>query len=1087
MRILVLVLLGFWGMTAKAQDSLPLELMVPVGHSSFVNSVDVSPDGQYIISSSSGVSDNSIRVWNLANGREIRSIKGQPYGGISPDSKYLITGSASGEVLIWDFESGILMRSFSAGQFQVGALAFSPNGKEIVTAVLGAVKVWDFETGKELRSIPSTTEFEQISKLQFSDDGAFLFSGSMNMTVRVWNYLSGEELFVESGDSKGGISPDGKLVAAPSVDKKSVNVWEVSTGKLLHNLTGHAYAVMACTFGGDGSFVTGGFTEFVSWDLKTGEKIRQSENIANGMHGIALSKDGKHCVTGDTYGEIKVWDYATARALRTLKGYSKSVLTMAASSDNQLIATAGDNNEIRLWDLRKGVEFELLKGHQAAVSALAISSDGRFLASGSMDGNLILWNLSNGSKTKEIRVSEQASGPFLFAHLRINPNGQMIAAASQSGFVLVIDSQTGEIVHELSDHSSAVLGLAISPNGKYLAACSLGMDGFLGMWDLESGSFLGRFKDEAELYPQFHQTIIFSRDGQHLVTGTAAGQMQMWNVENKQLIENIQAHNSTIKSLALSSDGNQLAVASEEGGLKFWEFQSGRGAVELDTSARCRELIWGANSAFLLAANEDNSVSFWDLKEQKKAADFISVGESDWMIVVSSEGLDYYQSSKHAAGKMGYTKGLKSYSFEQFDLQFNRPDIVQERMQFASSDLIASYRKAYQKRVDKMGFAESAFVGKLNVPELHILNVEALPISTSEKSVQINLKATASSEKLDRINVWINDVPIYGFAGISVKDKDKSILELPIELDLSEGNNVLQFSVLNSSGIESLKESIAIECTAGFPKPDLYVLTFGVSEYQDSNYNLKFASKDAGDVGVFFNDSEIYANVHRKVFLDANVTKGQLKEAAAFLNQSKLGDQVLVYLSGHGVLDEDLDFYFATYDTDFSNPKENGILYEDIEALLDGIAAREKLLLMDACHSGEVDKESMAFADGGNLPEGVKGQAIFGSNESEADSFELMKELFSDLRRGTGAHVISSASGAEFSYEGNGFDNGLFTYAFLYGLKSGDADVRTGNKDGKITISEIRDYVSEAVNAMSKGKQSPTARRENLQFDFRIY
>ena len=100
------------------------------------------------------------------------------------------------------------------------------------------------------------------------------------------------------------------------------------------------------------------------------------------------------------------------------------------------------------------------------------------------------------------------------------------------------------------------------------------------------------------------------------------------------------------------------------------------------------------------------------------------------------------------------------------------------------------------------------------------------------------------------------------------------------------------------------------------------------------------------------------------------------------------------------------------------------------------------------------------------------------------NSFDLMKELFADLRRGNGAVVISSASGEEFAFESEAWQNGVFTYAVLEGLKSGNADL---NKDKTTTVTELRDYVSKRVVELTDGKQNPTSRTENLESDFRVW
>ena len=97
---------------------------------------------------------------------------------------------------------------------------------------------------------------------------------------------------------------------------------------------------------------------------------------------------------------------------------------------------------------------------------------------------------------------------------------------------------------------------------------------------------------------------------------------------------------------------------------------------------------------------------------------------------------------------------------------------------------------------------------------------------------------------------------------------------------------------------------------------------------------------------------------------------------------------------------------------------------------------------------------------------------------------DLMKSLFTDLRRGTGATVISSSGGTELSIEGNNYKNGLFTYCLLEGLNSGAADM---NGDKEVYLSELQRYLSQQVRILSKGLQTPTSRIQNKELDYRIW
>jgi hypothetical protein len=99
-------------------------------------------------------------------------------------------------------------------------------------------------------------------------------------------------------------------------------------------------------------------------------------------------------------------------------------------------------------------------------------------------------------------------------------------------------------------------------------------------------------------------------------------------------------------------------------------------------------------------------------------------------------------------------------------------------------------------------------------------------------------------------------------------------------------------------------------------------------------------------------------------------------------------------------------------------------------------------------------------------------------------SFELMKHMFADIRKGTGSTIISSAGGGEYAYESEKTKNGIFTYILLHGIRTGEADL---NKNGDIMLSELRDYLMKNVSEMTRGYQNPTCRRQNLEFDFKVW
>ena len=104
-------------------------------------------------------------------------------------------------------------------------------------------------------------------------------------------------------------------------------------------------------------------------------------------------------------------------------------------------------------------------------------------------------------------------------------------------------------------------------------------------------------------------------------------------------------------------------------------------------------------------------------------------------------------------------------------------------------------------------------------------------------------------------------------------------------------------------------------------------------------------------------------------------------------------------------------------------------------------------------------------------------------NEEFYGSYDLMKDLFADLNS-SGIIITSASSGLGYAIENKEYQNGVFTYAILRGLKDNLADE---NKDSKIQVSELRKYIISQVFSLTNGAQKPTSRQENVEFDFRVW
>ncbi len=238
--------------------------------------------------------------------------------------------------------------------------------------------------------------------------------------------------------------------------------------------------------------------------------------------------------------------------------------------------------------------------------------------------------------------------------------------------------------------------------------------------------------------------------------------------------------------------------------------------------------------------------------------------------------------------------------------------------------------------------------------------------------------------------------------------------------------------------------------------PNIFLISIGIADYKHddiwSGFNdLQFTVNDANTIHQFFANKNVGAlpEDNMSTLLDDQATKtrimGELKQQLA---KSWVNDLVIFYFAGHGITDPkapEKPLYLLPYDFKNGNLK-TAIHYKEIEELFESSPAKNKLLIIDACHSG------------GSLAE-LSGSFI-----------QLIKSLNSkDMA------VLTSSALGETSLELSHIKRGLFSYYFMEGLTTGYKDADTDD-DGVVTIVEIYEYTREKtakIAARRKHKQNP--------------
>ncbi|MCA2689081.1 MAG: hypothetical protein IM467_09265, partial [Microcystis sp. M137S2] len=109
-----------------------------------------------------------------------------------PDGKTLVSGSWDNTIKLWNVETGQEIRTLKGHDSVVSSVNFSPDGKTLVSSADKTIKLWDVETGQEIRTLKGHDD--SVYSVNFSSDGKTLVSGSEDNTIKLWNVETGQEI-----------------------------------------------------------------------------------------------------------------------------------------------------------------------------------------------------------------------------------------------------------------------------------------------------------------------------------------------------------------------------------------------------------------------------------------------------------------------------------------------------------------------------------------------------------------------------------------------------------------------------------------------------------------------------------------------------------------------------------------------------------------------------------------------------------------------------------------------------------------------------------------------------------------------------
>ena len=637
-----------WDKTLKVWDLESMsELKTLKGHSDRIFSVAYSQNGEKI---ASGGEDNTVFLWNAETGELIKRFEGHTDAiesvQFSPNGKQIVSASKDKTIRIWEIEESPEFHKFNEVRANwFNPIAISPVENTIAYAVENVLILADIKTKSVIRAMCDHSG--DINTIAFSPNGKLIVTGSADNTLLLWNVYTGKiiQSFIGHTDLVYAVSfsPSGKRIVSSSKDK-TLKLWDVESGRCLlaKNVLPWQVAynpswnqIVYSTF--EGKLV------FCNSDNCEVEQVVQASDTK--YLSFIFFPNGKHVVTTSSRdGVLEVWDAKTGGHINT---FSDSSITptdiarpgyIAFDLDGKKIISITGRYVINIWNALSGVlirrkiykddpKYIWDSRHLGWITSAVFTPDGDTIISSSADKIII----SDIEKEKTIHVFGKPCVQNI-KMTTVSPDNNLLAIVYEGNNVPIIRNlNTGIIVQMLIGHEKPINSLAFNPNGSLIVTTS--DDYTTRVWDVNSGHEIKRFYKNQEIFnhalfnPEGTKIICTSR---HDFTNTFKG--DWWEsyhnhertveIHNNNLIVRVKdklieliGHTDIINTAFFSSDGNRIVTSSHDKNVIVWDVDSGKKVHILKGHTDAVNYAeFSSDGQYVVSASNDYSVKLWDAR-----------------------------------------------------------------------------------------------------------------------------------------------------------------------------------------------------------------------------------------------------------------------------------------------------------------------------------------------------------------------------------------------------------------------------------------------------------------------------------------
>jgi serine/threonine protein kinase/WD40 repeat protein len=318
-----------------------------------------------------------------------------------------------------------------------------------------------------------------------------------------------------------------------------------------------------------------------------------------GMRGAFLRPAGNLLATWDENGSVRTWDPLRGVPAGPAFRVEAGLADLTVSASGVIVLTADHVGAVRIWSVAAGSELVAPLFHGAGLRIVRMAPDERRVLTADRDGLIRIWDHAAAGALRLVTTIQHDVG---IGHAEFVAGGQLVAAAGETGAVIVADSRTGRVQYRL-DHQN-VNGISAVGATQLL---TLERAGVVRGWDLRTGQ---EETQPTAAIANGARMMRATRDGSFVaLCGTDGGAL----VTPRRPRDPIRLDlNRTCESVDISPTG-MSAIGTADGSLRVWRSSGVPLTGRLPHQAGLALVRFLEDGRSVVTADRDGVVRVWDL------------------------------------------------------------------------------------------------------------------------------------------------------------------------------------------------------------------------------------------------------------------------------------------------------------------------------------------------------------------------------------------------------------------------------------------------------------------------------------------